>query len=83
MSITPEQRAILARIATRRQDFAALSRDDGQHLADRRAARRERKQDRRALQASTGPIWLVPVDPVPARSIRPIRPIPYVLTSRR
>ncbi|MGP5038763.1 hypothetical protein [Corynebacterium variabile] len=90
MSITAEQQATLARIAARQREFAELSIGDGHRLATRRtsrrehkAAMRERKQDRRALEASTGPIWLVPVDPVPARSTRPIRPIPFTPTGRR
>jgi len=88
--ITAEQQATLARIAARQREFAALSIGDGHRLATRRtdrrkhkAAMRERKADRRLLEVSTGPIWLVPVDPVPARSTRPIRPIPYALTNRR
>ncbi|MGO3098624.1 hypothetical protein, partial [Corynebacterium variabile] len=82
--ITAEQQATLARIAARQREFAALSIGDGHRLATRRTSRREhrqamrdRKADRRALEMSTGPIWLVPGDPVPARTPRPIRPIPF------
>lgn len=90
MTITPEQRATLAQTRARLDQFATLAAGDREHLAARQAERRkhkadrrERKADRRALEASEGPIWLVPVDPVPARSTRPIRPIPFTPTGRR
>lgn len=90
MSITAEQQATLARIAARQREFAALSTGDREHLAARRAARREhkaamqdRKAERRLLEVSEGPIWLVPVDPVPAPRKRAGNPIPYALTNRR
>ncbi|CUU67112.1 hypothetical protein ACTXKQ_04195 [Corynebacterium variabile] len=93
MSITPEQQATLNRIAARMQDFATLAAGDRDRLATRQAeataarrehrqAMRERKQDRRALEASTGPVWFVPTDPVPARSTRPVRPIHFTPTGR-
>lgn len=89
MSPTPEQLATLAQTRTRMQEFTRLTAGDREHLAARQAERRAhkasmkaRKADRRALEASEGPIWLVPVDPVPARSTRPIQPIPYALTNR-
>ncbi|WP_441581206.1 hypothetical protein [Corynebacterium variabile] len=90
MSPTPEQQATLNRIAARMQDFDRIAAGDREHVAARQADRREhkaamrdRKADRRALEASEGPIWLVPVDQVPARSTRPIRPIPFTPTGRR
>lgn len=89
MSPTPEQLATLAQTRARMQEFTRLTAGDREHLAarqaDRRkhkAAMRDRKADRRALEASEGPIWLVPVDQVPARSTRPIRPIPFTPTGR-
>lgn len=88
MTITPEQRATLAQTRARMQEFTRLTAGDREHLAARQAERRahkaamrDRKSDRRALERSIGPIWLVPVDPVPARSTRPIRPIPYALVN--
>lgn len=79
-----------ANIRARLDQLATLTAGDRAHVAarqaDRRAhkaAMRDRKADRRLLEVSTGPIWLVPVDPVPARSTRPVRPIPYALTNRR
>lgn len=87
--LTPEQRATLAQTRTRMQEFTRIATGDRDRLAARQADRRkhkadmrERKADRRALEASTGPIWLVPVDQVPARSTRPIRPIPFTPTGR-
>lgn len=89
MSPTPEQRATAANIRARLQDFATLTAGDRAHVAARQSARREhkaamreRKQDRRALEASTGPVWFVPTDPVPARSTRPVRPIHFTPTGR-
>lgn len=89
MSLSNDQRATLAQTRARMQDFARLTAGDRDRLATRRTARREhrqamrdRKADRRALEMSTGPIWLIPVDPVPARSTRPIRPIHFTPTGR-
>lgn len=79
-----------ANIRARLDQLATLRAGDRAHVAarqaDRRAhkaAMRDRKADRRALERSTGPIWLVPVDQVPARSTRPVRPIPFTPTGRR
>lgn len=90
MSLSNDQRATLAQTRARMQEFTRLTAGDRDRLATRRTARREHRQamrdrraDRRALEMSTGPIWLVPVDPVPARSTRPIRPIPFTPTGRR
>lgn len=93
MSLTPHQRAALARVAARQREFVTLSAGDRGRLATRQAdasaarrehrqAMRERKQDRRALEASTGPVWFVPTGPVPARSTGPVRPISYTPTGR-
>lgn len=90
MTPTPEQRATAANIRARLDQFATLTAGDRAHVAARQAERRahkaamrDRKADRRALERSTGPVWFVPVDQVPARSTHPVRPIPYVLTNRR
>lgn len=90
MTPTPEQRATAANIRARLDQLATLKAGDRAHVAARQAERRahkaamrDRKADRRALEASEGPIWLVPVDQVPARSTRPIRPIPFTPTGRR
>lgn len=94
MSPTPEQLATLAQTRARMQEFTRLSAGDREQLAARQSkattARREhkaamkaRKADRHALEMSTGPIWLVPVDQVPAPRKRAGKPIPYALTNRR
>ncbi|MGP5039264.1 hypothetical protein [Corynebacterium variabile] len=87
---TTDLQTTVANIRARLDQLATLTAGDRAHVAVRQAERRkhkaamrERKADRRALEASEGPIWLVPVDQVPARSTRPIRPIPYALTNRR
>lgn len=89
MTPTPEQRATLAQTRARLDQLATFKAGDRAHVAARQAERRahkaamrERKQDRRALEVSTGPVWFVPTDPVPARSTRPVRPIHFTPTGR-
>lgn len=90
MTITPEQRATLAQTRARLDQLATFKAGDRAHVAARQAERREhkadmreRKADRRALERSIGPIWLVPVDQVPAPRKRAGKPIPFTPTGRR
>lgn len=82
MTITPEQRATLAQTRARMQEFTRLAAGDRDRLATRRtqelaarrehrAERRQYKQDRRALEASDGP--------VPYSLYATERPIPYAV----